>query len=262
MFEELADGVYRRRFPFLHLNIGVVIGEDGVLLIDSRESHEAAAELAGELGRLTSKPVRWIVNTHWHWDHVFGNAAFPGAVVWGHRASRRVLLDHPEQHRKDARMWMPRERFGEIDRVDIVPPQETFEAMTSIDVGGRRVEATHHGRGHTDGDVLIHCAGVTFMGDLVEEGGSPKMGDSFPFDWPNTLAAARSTVRPVVVPGHGGLLTPADVESRRELMALVAERLREVVVEGRPAEEAVRNGPIPELDMRKALARARRESAG
>ena len=260
VFEELAEGVFRRRFPFLSINIGVVIGEDGVLLIDSRESHEAAGELAAELGRLTSKPVRWIVNTHWHWDHVFGNAVFPEAAVWGHRACRSALLDHPEQHRKDARLWMPKERFGEIDRVEIVPPQQTFEAMASINVGGRKVEATHHGLGHTDGDILIHCGDVTFMGDLVEQGGPPKMGDSYPFDWPNTLAAARSTIRSVVVPGHGGLLTPAAVETRRELMELVAERLREVIVEGRPADEAVRNGPIPELEMRKALARARRET--
>lgn len=258
MFQELSEGVFRRRFPFLRLNIGVVVGEDGVLLVDTRESHEAAGELAGELRTLTPKPVRWIVNTHWHWDHVFGNSVFPEAVVWGHRLCRRALLDNPEQHRRDARMWMPERRFDEIERVEIVPPEETFEALTSIDVGGRKVEATHHGRGHTDADILIHCGGVTFMGDLVEEGDSPKMGDSYPFDWPNTLAAARSSLRPTVVPGHGELLTPEDVEARRELMEQVAERLREVLHQGRPADDAVRNAPIPELDMRKALARARR----
>ena len=259
MFQELSEGVFRRRFPFLRLNIGVVVGEDGVLLVDTRESEEAARDLAGELRILTSKPVRWIVNTHWHWDHVFGNSVFPEAVIWGHRHCRRALLGNPEQHRRDARMWMPKDRFGEIERAEIVPPAQTFEALTSIDVGGRKVEATYHGRGHTDADILIHCGGVTFMGDLVEQGDSPKMGDSYPFDWPNTLAAARSTLQPTVVPGHGELLTPEDVEDQRRRLARVADRLGQVLHEGHPVDDAVRNAPIPELDMRKALARARLE---
>ena len=257
MFEQLAEGVFRRCYPFLRLNIGVVVGEDGVLLIDSRESHEAAGELAGELRSLTDKPVRWIVNTHWHWDHVFGNAGFPGAAVWGHRLCRRALRDDPEQHRRDARKWMPKDRFGEIDRVEIVPPSETFEALAEIAVGGRTVTATYHGRGHTDGDILIHCDDVTFMGDLVEEGAPPKMGDSYPFDWPDTLEAARSTIRPTVVPGHGGLLTPADVDTQQGVLGAVAGRLREVLHEGRPVKEALRSGPLPEIEMLQALARAR-----
>lgn len=256
VFEELSEGVFRRRFPFLRLNIGIVVGDDGVLLVDSRESREAAAELAGELRSLTPKPVRWIVNTHWHWDHVFGNAAFPGAAVWGHRSSRRMLLDHPDQHREDARRWMPEDRFPEIDRVEIIPPDRTFEALAAIDAGGRRVEAAYHGRGHTDGDILIHCGGVTFMGDLVEEGGPPKMGDSHPFDWPATLAAALPTVRPTVVPGHGGLLAPSDVEESRQMMERIAGLIEEVMQEGRPVEEAAGASPLPEIEFRKALARA------
>ena len=229
-----------------------------MLLIDTRESHEAAGVLAGELRTLTSKPVRWIFNTHWHWDHVFGNAMFPKAVIRGHRLCRRALRDNPDQHRNDARKWMPEARIEEIERVEIVPPGETFEALTSIDVGGRKVEAAYHGRGHTDGDIVIHCGPVTFMGDLVEEGAPPKMGDSYPFDWPATLSAARSTRRPTVVPGHGRLLTPTDINTQQRKMAQVAERLGQILHEGRPIDEAVRNGPIPELDMRQALARARK----
>jgi len=258
MFEELSEGVFRRNYPFLSSNIGVVLGGDGVLLIDTRESHEAAEELVSELRTLTSKPVRWIVNTHWHWDHVFGNSAFPEAVILGHRLCLRALQANPDQHRDDARKWMPQERFGEIDRVVLVPPQQTFEALSSIDVGGRHVQLTYHGRGHTDADVLVHCGGVSFAGDLVEGGLPPQMGDSYPFDWPATLAAARSTIRQTVVPGHGRLLDLNEVDDQRHGLEQVAQLLREVLHEGRPAEEAMRKGPIPELGMRKALERARK----
>ena len=260
MFEELADGVFRRPYPFLRVNIGVVIGADGVLLVDTRESEEAARELSGDLGRLTTKPVRWVVNTHWHWDHMFGNAVFSGAAIWGHRSCRRMLLGSPEPHFKDARRWMPRERRDEIERVRVVPPRHTFEAVTSIDLGGRRVEATYHGRGHTDADVVVRCGKVTFMGDLVEQGKSPEMGDSYPLEWPATLAAARSGVGPTVVPGHGDVLSPTDVDDQTDRLGSVAALLRQVLFEGRPAEEAVRRGPIPELHMRTALARARSEA--
>ena len=83
MFDELADGVFRRHYDFLSLNVGVVIGDEGVLVIDSRESHEAAAELSADIRTLTDQPVRWVVNTHAHWDHTFGNAMFPEAEIWG-----------------------------------------------------------------------------------------------------------------------------------------------------------------------------------
>ena len=260
MFEELAEGVFRRHYPFLRINVGVVIGTHGVLVVDTRESEEAARELSGELGALTAKPVRWVVNTHWHWDHVFGNALFPDAAIWGHRSCRRMLLADPEPHFEDARRWMPPERMYEIERVRLVPPQHTFEAVTSIDVGGRRVEVTYHGRGHTDADVAVRCGGVTFMGDLVEEGKSPEMGDSYPLEWPATLAAARPGVGPTVVPGHGDLLALSDFDYQTDRLQKVAALLRQVLFEGRPAEEVVRRGPIPELHMRKALARARSEA--
>lgn len=77
MFQELSDGVFRRHFESLRLNIGAVIVEEGVVVIDTRASHVEADELRDELRILTQLPVRWVVDTHWHWDHTFGNARSP-----------------------------------------------------------------------------------------------------------------------------------------------------------------------------------------
>ena len=88
--------IFRRRYPSLDLNIGVVIGGDGVLVIDTRASHGQAEELRSEIAGLTSLPIRWVVNSHWHWDHTFGNAVFPDAALWGHRRCREFLLEHVE----------------------------------------------------------------------------------------------------------------------------------------------------------------------
>ena len=85
MFDELAEGVYARRYESLDLNVGVVVSGDGVLVVDTRASHIEADELRNDLRSLTPLPVRWVVDTHWHWDHTFGNARFPEAEIWGSR---------------------------------------------------------------------------------------------------------------------------------------------------------------------------------
>ena len=255
MFSELAEGVYRRQYEFLRLNIGVIVGEEAVLVIDSRESHVAARELATDIRTLTHKPVRWVVNTHAHWDHSFGNAVFPKASIWGHRNSRSRLIDDPDAGRADARKWMPEERYGEIDDVRIVPPSETFEALASIDIGTGSVELSHHGRGHTDNDIVLHVSDVTFMGDLVEEGGAPFMGDGYLLDWPATLRALEPTAGRHIVPGHGGVGDHGWLVQQRHDMEVMAERLRDVLYEGRSVDEVARSGPFAEADMRQALDR-------
>ena len=262
MFDELADGVFRRHYEFLSLNIGVVVGEDGVLIIDSRESHEAARELQADILTLTSKPVRWVVNTHWHWDHSFGNAVFPEATIWGHRLCRQRLLDRPMDARRDARKWMPEARYGEIDSVDVVPPGQTFDAIASIDVGTHQVDLGFHGRGHTDNDIVAHVANVTFMGDLVEESGAPYMGEGFMLDWPVTLSVIQPSAGEVIVPGHGAVCTHDWLASQQMDMEQVATRLRNVLFHGGSLDKAVRGGPFPEPDMRQALVRGTALAAG
>lgn len=76
-WDELAEGVFRRRYESLDLNIGLVVGGDGALVIDTRASHGQARVLRQDIRKVTSEPVRWVINTHYHWDHVFGNTMFP-----------------------------------------------------------------------------------------------------------------------------------------------------------------------------------------
>lgn len=255
MFTELAHGVFRRQYEFLSLNIGIVVADEGVLIVDTRESHEAADELIADVRTLTSLPIRWVINTHWHWDHAFGNARFPDATIWGHRICRERLSARPDDGRTDARMWMPEERFPEIDGVEVVPPTEVFEAITTLDLGSHHVTLSHHGRAHTDNDAIVTVGDVTFMGDIVEDGGAPYMGDGYLYEWPATLDAAASLLGATVVPGHGGVQAREWVGFRRADMARVAELLTEVLYEGRALEDAARNGPFPETAMVEGLTR-------
>ncbi|HEX2404426.1 MAG TPA: MBL fold metallo-hydrolase, partial [Acidimicrobiia bacterium] len=172
MFDQLADGVFRRRYESLDINVGVVLGEEGALIIDTRASHVEADELLDELRALTSLPVRWVVDTHWHWDHTFGNARFPAAEIWGHERCRKVMIELGDSMKEDAVAWLP-DRLEEIAEVVITPPNRVFDTVARIELGPVAVELSYHGLGHTDADIVVTVGEVSFMGDLLEEGAPP-----------------------------------------------------------------------------------------
>lgn len=257
MFDELGDGVYRRRYESLDLNIGVIVGEDGVLVVDTRASQVQADELKAELASVTSLPVRWVVNTHYHWDHTFGNARFKAAELWGHQRCRDALLHNGEEMKQDAKRWLAPEFHEAIDAVEVVPPTMTFSDTASLQIG-RAIEMKHHGMGHTDSDITVAVpdAGVVFAGDLVEEGSPPVFSDGFPIVWPTTLSRVLEGISPLVVPGHGDVVDRTFVAAQRDDLVIVAERASSCVAGSLSLEDAVDWGPYPPEVMRSAIARA------
>jgi glyoxylase-like metal-dependent hydrolase (beta-lactamase superfamily II) len=254
-FEELADGVFRRRYPSLDLNVGVVLGGDGVVVIDTRASHSEGDELARELQGLTRLPVRWVINTHWHWDHVFGNAAFAGAEVWGHVVNPSRMIDGHEEAKADAVAWLGEQVRADVDAVEVVVPSVLVSTQAALDTGGRTVAMAWLGRGHTDGDLVVAVKGtdVVFAGDLIEDGGPPNYGDSYPFAWPSTVAAMTDRFGGRFVPGHGEVMDVVAVTAQGDELAAVAEACRRAVGAGLATAP---NGPYPEDTMQAAFRRA------
>lgn len=257
MFDALGDGVFRRRFESLDLNVGIVVGEDGVLIVDTRSSERQGRELLAELKQLTGNPVKWVVNTHWHWDHVLGNSVFDQAEVFGHEFCQKVLSESAEEIREAAKEWMPADEHEDIASTDVVPPSRVFSDRLSIDVG-RVVDLEHFGRGHTDADITVTVpdAGVVFMGDLVEEGAPPAFGDSYPLEWPSTLGLASPTTATGLVPGHGDVVDPAFVSDQLSELSAVAAIARRLLAGEIGLEDALLAGPYEPNVMRAAMARA------
>ena len=256
MLQELGEGVFRLNYESLHLNIGVVLGADGVLLIDTRSSQVEARELREDVRRLTSLPVRWVVNTHWHWDHAFGNSVFGGADLWGHRLCRVGLENHGEEMIGRAGEYFP-DRVEEFKAVEIVPPDHLFEDTATLDLGNRLVRLSYHGVAHTDADIIVDLPDddVVFMGDLVEEGAPPAFGDSYPLAWPGTLRQG-FPARTSVVPGHGSTVNADFVTGQAEELDAVASLAAAVVAGELSAEEAASGGPYPAAVMQTAFGRA------
>ena len=256
VFDELGDGVYRRRYESLDLNIGVVIGAEAILLVDSRASHRQADQLRDELRNLTDLPVGWVVNTHFHWDHTWGNARFPEAALWGHERCRNEMIENGEAARQRVLDWIPAEHHDAVNEVAITPPTKTFSTSAMLDIGGRVVELRHHGLGHTNSDIVVRVqdAGVLFAGDLLEEGAPPSFGDSYPLSWAETLDSIR--LEATVVPGHGDLVDAAFVITQQDEIEGIADAARAGYSEGTPLESLIEHGPYPKEPMRLALTRA------
>ncbi|WP_441251260.1 MBL fold metallo-hydrolase [Kitasatospora sp. McL0602] len=241
---EVADGVFRRRYEPCDVTVGVVAGEGGLLLVDTRCGLAEAREVRAQLRELSSAPVRWVVNTHVHFDHVWGNAEFaaprqlPAAEIWAHRAAvaaMRAAADDPRAAEFRAYLagrgpeWAA--RIAEL--VEVAPDREVEREHTLDLGGGRVVQLRHLGRGHTDGDLVVRVpdAGVVFVGDLVEESGPPAFGaDCFPGEWATTLDALVAFAGPgaVFVPGHGEPVGESFVRGQ-------AAHIRALVLEGRVA---------------------------
>jgi glyoxylase-like metal-dependent hydrolase (beta-lactamase superfamily II) len=229
VWQEIAERVFTRRYRFFDQQIGVVLGGRDVLVVDTRSTPAQAREIATELRELTSDPVSIIVDTHWHYDHTFGNSVFRPAVAWGHaRAAERLRADGLATIEEVA-AELP-EIASDIRETVIDPPERTFEDRATVAVGDRVVELSYHGRGHTDGDIVLVVpdSKVMFAGDLLEEGAPPSFGDSFPLEWPDTAERLLPLATGAIVPGHGAVGDRRFVEDQIKAFRRLVELARAV----------------------------------
>jgi glyoxylase-like metal-dependent hydrolase (beta-lactamase superfamily II) len=265
---EVGDRVFVRRYRFYDQNIGVVLGDDGVLVVDTRISHRQADEILADLRTLTPLPVRAVVNTHHHSDHTFGNARFRPVPIWGHERAAATMRASGERERA-AVMAANATMAAEVGEVVIDPPDRTFgdaeTPLVAFDAGGRRVELRYLGRGHTADDivVLVADAGVLFAGDLLEADATPFFGDGYPIDWPATVERLVELVDGAVVPGHGTVGDRAFAVRQMTEFRAVAELARLVHHGTLDFADAVVRTPYPadtaDEPLRRAVAQLRGE---
>jgi glyoxylase-like metal-dependent hydrolase (beta-lactamase superfamily II) len=217
---ELGDGVFARRYAELDQTLGIVLGSQRCLVIDTGTDEVHGAEHAAAIRTLTTLP--WtVVITHAHWDHHYGSMAFQPCPVLAHPLCAKAMAATAERDEWAARYRAQgkAELADRIAAVRLVPPSELLPDRVELDLGGRVVELLHLGRGHTDHDVVVHVpdAGVLFTGDLVEQGAPPSAGpDAHPAEWPSTLDAVMATGARVFVPGHGNPVDAEFVRAQRD----------------------------------------------
>lgn len=223
-WQDLGSNTYVLAVEPLRLNVGLVVGQERALVVDTGQGPRQGAEILAAVREKTDLPLV-VVNTHAHYDHFFGNAVFAAAGAeefYGHENAAAEIGQNGAAQRPAVAGTEPEMAAGEGENTQIVAPTAIVrDQPVLVDLGGTAATLFYLGRGHTDGDLLVGTPSTLFAGDLVEEGGYPQFGDAFPEEWADTLrhiSALRNRYEHLV-PGHGGLCSDAFVRTMADTMA-------------------------------------------
>lgn len=246
--KKLADGVYAavtRDGGKSGSNAGFIIGDDGVLVIDTFIDAAPAQQLLAEIRKVTNLPIRFVVNTHYHLDHTGGNKVFAdaGAVILAHRNVRSWL------HTDNLKFFGPNPKPEQKARVEaLVAPEITYDDGVDLYLGSRLVRVRSM-PGHTGGDsvVFVPDANVVFTGDLFWKAHLPNLIDGSTQPWIASLATLERE-HPVAtfVSGHGDVGSVEDVRNFREYLSTLRADVAQAQEQGKSGDELVQ-AVVPEL---------------
>ena len=228
-------------------NLGLSIGEDAVFLIDDQFA-PLTEKIQAAISRLTPKPVRFVLNTHWHGDHTGGNENFgkAGAIVVAHENVRS---------RMGAEQFIELMKMTEKASPKAALPIVTFASSVTFHLNGDEIRVFHVPKAHTDGDAIVHFAksDVLHMGDVYFNGMYPFIDTSSGGSIRGTIAACDRALGIVsdstkVIPGHGPLSNKAELKAYRDMLAAVADRIGKLVADGRKEAEILAANPTAEFD--------------
>jgi len=247
-FELVTEDIYQARGTgnlSVGSNAAIIINEEDVLLVDSHISPVAAAALIDELGSITDKPVKYVVNTHFHFDHAHGNQIYPQDIeVIGHEFTREMLTNQGSIGRtytnfKEILAEQPGFLEGQEGLIP-TPPNVTLSERMALFRGEREIQLLFFGRGHTGGDIVVHLPQerILITGDLLLPR-IPYIGDGFPSDWVNTLEELKTLDFDIIVPGHGAPFSDlAKIDHLQSYLTDLWDRTSDAYSQGLTAEQA------------------------
>ena len=258
-------------------NTAIIESDDGVVIVDTHSKPSAARAIVERLREITAKPVRYVVNTHFHWDHWHGNevypAAYPGAEIITNQLTREAMVrkglkriqDHvrqvpaevarlraelaaagsPAQRAKlQADLKLAESYLAEVRALKPALPTMAFERTMKLYRRDREIHLLYLGRAHTEGDVFVHLPKekVVITGDAVI-GWTPFMGDGYPEDWVATIDRLSELDFDTIVMGHGEPAGRAWLRTFRGYIHDMVEAVREEAATGASLEEVKQRVP-------------------
>lgn len=243
--EKWADGVYLATGGTGSQNC-IVVNDQDVLLFDVGTTPAGTRALLEDIKLVTDKPVRIAVNSHFHYDHAYGNGAFgPDVQIIAHRFTRTALQTFDTMHREPFLSWIGRATGQNLERAkEIKPvlPTTTFDSSLVVNRGTREIRLLFLGRGHTAGDVVMFLPKerIVCTGDLAE-GGLPYLGDGYFDEWRTTLEAVKQLDFDTVLPAHGRPFRGREhLTHLQSYLKDAIEQIADIRAQGVPAEEALK----------------------
>ncbi len=241
--KELAPNVYayiQAKATWYWSNAGFIVGKDYVVVVDSLATVGLTEKFRDEIRKITDKPIRYLINTHHHGDHTYGNHVFAGATVISHYLCRHELTG--------TRMLDPNllnSIFPEFDfrGITLTPADITFDKQLTLHMDGRVVQLLHFGTGHTVGDIIVYLPreGIIFASDLIFLYSTPLGMESSFAGWLATLDAMSKLGAKVYVPGHGPVCGMEGLNLCRDYLALVQREGKKRFDKGMTVDEAARD---------------------
>jgi len=223
-------------------NAGFVVTDDGVVVVDALGSPALAEELIAEIRRVTPKPIRYVIVTHYHADHIYGLQAFKaaGATIVAHQAGREYIGSDTARRRLEASR---QDLFPWIDdKTQVLGADRWVDEDTTLRLGGHDFQLRHVGPAHTTEDlaVFVPQLGVLFAGDLAFQGRIPYVGQADSQQWIASLTQLLTIKANVVIPGHGPVSTnpAADLSLTRDYLVHLRQSMGDAARNLEPFDEA------------------------
>ena len=241
---EVAPGLFYQ-YHHAESNNAFLVTDEGVLVIDTRQHPRRAEELLATIRKITSKPIKWVVNTHAHGDHYFGNSVFKreGATILAHRDTAGMMKAHYSLEMK-RRMGYFKQRQYDPGEVKLVLPDVTFDSKMTLTLGGRTIELLYMGPGQNPGDTLVYFPKerVIFTGGPFSKNSwaNPSFTPSMS-NWIDLLRKIAAMDVDVYLGGHGDVGNKQDVLHEAQMLADFDAGMREAVGKGMSKEDIIKN---------------------
>jgi glyoxylase-like metal-dependent hydrolase (beta-lactamase superfamily II) len=211
-------------------NAGVIIGEDGIVVVDTLVSAKEAKRFLQDIKSISDKPIRYVINTHYHLDHSFGNAEFAGlgADIIAHvncgKAMRKSAVDALAN--ANAYGLTPKDMEG----TTLAYPVLTFTDKMEINLGSLKVELIYAAPSHSNGSIIVYIPdeGIVFTGDILFTDFHPYMADGDIKGWQEALNFIKTLNANKIIPGHGPISTNKDVADMKSYIDAFDKKAKEL----------------------------------
>jgi cyclase len=234
------DAYIQSKATWYWSNAGFIVGKDNVVVVDSLATVGLTQKFRDEIRKITDRPIRYLINTHHHGDHTYGNHVFAGATIISHDRCRREVMRTDIMDPNLRNTIAPEFDFQGIAAT---PAHITFDKQLALHIDGREVRLVHFGPGHTMDDIIVYLPteGIIFAGDLIFLYSTPLGMEGSFAGWLKNLDALAKLDAQTYVPGHGPVCGLEGLNLCRDYLVFVQREAKKRFDKGMNVDEAAKD---------------------